>query len=293
MHKSYPLAITSESEMDSFNHTLQSVLLPHDEEWSFVVPNLPKASVTNEKERIKSISVVSNSSEQRIALRFVPYSPNRAIKRTELDHYIAISFKDFRLYYPPTKDDEKPRGKSFNTASTKESAGYIIRLLCSGVSINGIRYHFYGHSNSRLKSRSCFLYAGTPKEISQKVERLGDFSMKSIAKKVKRIGLLFFSAQIALDLQPDRTRDIPDVVKGNYIFTDGCGFISKHLAKKLIQKLDIRFRDKRYTPTVFQIRYRGYKGVVTLEPKLQGQILIEFRESEEIYRRRRSLVRCD
>ena len=213
-------------------------------------------------------------------LRFISHSTNRAIKREDLDRYVAISFESFRLHYPPNNQTSGgPYGGSLQPASPKESADYIVRLLRSGLSINGIRYHFYGHSNSQLKSRSCFLYAGTPEEISEKVEQLGNFSMKSVAKKVKRIGLLFSSAQMALALPPDRTKDIADMTKGDYIFTDGCGLVSPHLAKRLVQAVDIRFRGRRYTPSVFQIRYRGYKGVVMLEPKLQGQILVEFRES--------------
>ena len=276
--------------MGPFSWKLQSAVLPSDDVWSFTVSNMPTASTVKERDLIKSISVISSSSQQEITLRFIPYSPNRAVRKDELDRYITISFEKFRLYYPVVNTDNRSAGGSLQNsdrsdngvhqpAPPKESADYIVRLLRSGISLNGVRYHFYGHSNSQLKSRSCFLYASSPEKISQKVELLGNFSMKSVAKKVKRIGLLFSSAQMALALQPDRTRDIADVTKGDYIFTDGCGLISKHLAKRLVQSVDIRFRNNRYTPSVFQIRYRGYKGVVMLEPKLQGQILVEFRES--------------
>lgn len=84
---------------------------------------------------------------------------------------------------------------------------------------------------------------------------------------------------MALNLSPDRCEDIEDVIKGDYIFTDGCGLISKHLANQLCQKRKIVFRGLRYYPSVFQIRYRGYKGVLTLDPTLKGQILVQFRDS--------------
>ncbi|KAJ5052606.1 hypothetical protein J3E74DRAFT_388204, partial [Bipolaris maydis] len=65
-------------------------------------------------------------------------------------------------------------------------------MLVSGLTINGVTYNFFGHSNSQLKSRSCFLYAASKEEISIKVEAMGDFSkLKSVGKKAKRIGLLF------------------------------------------------------------------------------------------------------
>lgn len=85
---------------------------------------------------------------------------------------------------------------------------------------------------------------------------------------VKRIGLLFSAGEVATQLQPDRCEDIPDIIKGDYMFTDGCGLISSHMARLLVQKLNICFRNKRYNPSIFQTRYRGYKGVLELEPKL-------------------------
>ena len=148
------------------------------------------------------------------------------------------------------------------------------------MSLNNVQYRFYGHSNSQLKCKSCFLYAGTKEEICKKIDALGDFSkIKSVAKMAKRIGLLFSAGEVATQLQPDRCEDIPDIIKGDYMFTDGCGLISSHMARLLVQKLNICFRNKRYNPSVFQIRYRGYKGVLELEPKLQSQTLVQFRDS--------------
>ena len=124
------------------------------------------------------------------------------------------------------------------------------------------------------------MYAGSKQEIFMKVEAMGDLSkIKSVGKKAKRIGLLFSSAEVALDLPPDRCQDIDDVATKDYTFTDGCGLISAQLARQLAQKRNIVFRDKRYVPSVYQVRYRGYKGVLTLDPTLQGQIQAQFRAS--------------
>jgi hypothetical protein len=68
-------------------------------------------------------------------------------------------------------------------------------MLVTGISINNTKYHFFGHSNSQLKSRSCFLYAASKDEIFAKINTMGDLSkLKSVGKKAKRIGLLFSSA---------------------------------------------------------------------------------------------------
>ncbi len=74
--------------------------------------------------------------------------------------------------------------------------------------IQGIQYNFYGHSNSQLKSRTCFLFAGSKEAIRAKVDALGDFTtMKTVQKKAKRIGLLFSVADVAMVVDPRRCED--------------------------------------------------------------------------------------
>lgn len=222
--------------------------------------------------------------KQCVELSLSKASLNRAIAYDPLDRFVSISFANFRLYYPVDNDleGEKPQGngQTFQSAPPKETAIYVVRLLRSGITSIGVHYNFYGHSSSQLKSKTCFLFAGSKDDISQKVAAIGEFSnIKTVAKKAKRIGLLFSTAQMAMELQPKRCEDIPDVVSKDYIFTDGCGLISVHLAGLLVKQADIKYRNKKYFPSVFQIRYKGYKGVLMLDPTLKGQILVKFRDS--------------
>lgn len=261
--------------MANFKRTLQEHISPQDQSWSFSVRGLPGSERANAAQLVKSISVTSNSNKQEINISLTRCPPSRVTSADPLDKFILVSFADFRLRCPTKSDSHVTE-----PATTRESADYITRLLQAGIAINGVRYHFYGHSNSQLKSRSCYLFAGSKEEISQKVAALGDFSkIKSVAKKAKRIGLLFSTATMGVHLPPDRCEDIPDVQNKGYNFTDGCGLISVLLAKQLVKQTRITFRNARYTPAVFQIRYRGYKGVLTLDPSLRGQILVQFRDS--------------
>ena len=258
---------------------LQNEFKADDQAWIYRISNLPTASAMNEQARIKSISLISNSKEQSMTLRFEKHSPNRAIKLQSLDQYVSISFDKFRLQYINQAAQSSVTSRELQSAPMRESVDYIVRLLRSGIHINGVHYNWYGHSNSQLKSKTCFLYAASKEEAARIIESLGQFPTKSVAKNSKRIGLLFSAAKMATILQPDRCQDIPDIRKGDYIFTDGCGLISMHFARLLVQKANLCFRNKRYTPSVFQIRYRGYKGVLTLHPELQGKTLVQFRES--------------
>lgn len=233
------------------------------------MPDLPQPSVCNSAGYIKSCSLISNSDEQSLILGLIKISPNRAISERPLDSLVHVSFDGFRL-----------QTESGDAAPFKDSADYIATFLKSAISINGTQYHFYGHSQSQLKSRSCFLMSGSKDQVNRIVDGLGDFSkIKTVAKKVKRIGLLFSTAHVVMDIDPARVKDISDIEDQDYIFTDGCGFISRNLARMLTRKRPIVFRNQRYHPTVFQIRYRGYKGVVIIEPRMTPGIWLELRKS--------------
>lgn len=274
----------AKSGLQSRQYILQDTISPIDKAWSYTVPALPKPSLINSQGLLKNVAVISNSTKQCIELCLRKASLSRAIAHDPLDRFLSISFQNFRLYYPTVNDKQgshSPNDKeTLKPATHKESADYVVLLLRTGIILNGVTYNFYGHSSSHLKSKTCFLFAGSKDEIAKKVAGLGEFGgMKTVAKKAKRIGLLFSTAEMALDLEPDRCQDIPDVTTKDYIFTDGCGLVSKHLAKQLVQRANIKYRNQRYLPSVFQIRYRGYKGVLMLAPDLNGQILVKFRDS--------------
>jgi hypothetical protein len=55
-------------------------------------------------------------------------------------------------------------------------------------------------------------------------------------------------------LDPQKTLDIPDMTVGEEVFSDGCGLMARALAIQVARRKAIKFRNKRYTPTVFQIR---------------------------------------
>jgi len=55
-------------------------------------------------------------------------------------------------------------------------------------------------------------------------------------------------------LDPRQTLDIPDMMVGEEVFSDGCGLMAIKLAIQVAKRRGIKFRNRRYTPTVFQIR---------------------------------------
>ncbi|RGP81431.1 hypothetical protein FLONG3_576 [Fusarium longipes] len=269
--------------LHNFHHTLLPTLQLDDDDWTFRISELPSSAILEQTGFIKVISLRSDLKKlkQSMTLNLQPSTPNRAIANEPLDRFAVLSLEAFRpLVRGPAVKEQGP-APDLQPRTGQEVSDYSIRCLRAGITLNDVHYNFYGHSNSQLKSRSCFLMAASKEEISKKTEALGDFSnMKTVGKKAKRIGLLFSSATTVMTINPDRCEDIPDVESADYIFTDGCGLVAPKLANDLARRARILFRDNRYTPSVFQIRYRGYKGVVTVDPRMAKQkALLKLRKS--------------
>jgi hypothetical protein len=132
---------------------------------------------------------------------------NRALRSDPLSSFISISVADFH-----TRSLRHATSEVIGTqpATPRECTDYVVKMLRSGIILQGIHYNFYGHSNSQLKSRSCFLFAASKEVIHTKVEALGEFAkMKTVQKKAKRIGLLFSSAEVAKIIDPNGARIFP------------------------------------------------------------------------------------
>lgn len=102
------------------------------------------------------------------------------------------------------------------------------------------------------------------------IKSLGDFShLRAPAKYAARIGQAFSDTPGgAVDLSSTRIELLPDVERNSHCFSDGCGTISLDLAKKVWKTYKRNCR-----PTLFQIRYAGAKGMVSLDNRLEGDVL--------------------
>ncbi|KDQ53776.1 hypothetical protein JAAARDRAFT_61145 [Jaapia argillacea MUCL 33604] len=234
-----------------------------DDAWVFRVP---QDAVARSK-RPNFGKMVKFTSEKITLQTDIQLPVNRILHNDDPSKFILTSFADFR----------------FPDVSPRISADYIKRLMKAGLFLNGTQYRFYHHSNSQLRGRSCFMrQANSDEELDGLIYQMGDFAkIMNVAKRAKRIGLLFSAADIDYNLDPRLTKDIPDLKVGDEVFSDGCGLASRRLLIQLSKKKKIIFRGVRYTPCVIQIRYRGYKGVLMLYPEMdqEKQCLAHFRGS--------------
>ncbi|KAF9261342.1 RNA-directed RNA polymerase [Marasmius fiardii PR-910] len=253
-------------------HILRQPLTLEDNSWSFnVTRDLLQAPPPKVNPRTNETTLFGKCvrfTVEKMVLQIQAFPYNRILHTDDPSKFILCSFGDLR--FPDTP--------------LRTTGEYIMKMMKEGLWLNGVQYRFYGHSNSQLRSRSCFLReANNDEELDARIYQLGDFGkIMNVAKRAKRIGLLFSEAQLDYQLDPRYVADIADIKSGDELFSDGCGLMSKRLAVQVSKKKKIIFRGVRYTPCVFQIRYLGYKGVLMLHPALDAtkpNHLAEFRKS--------------
>ncbi|KAK6347457.1 hypothetical protein TWF718_005299 [Orbilia javanica] len=143
--------------------------------------------------------------------------------------------------------------------------------------IAGRNFTFLGFSQSSLRSHTAWFMAPIPTtrrgDITTEavIHNLGDFSgIKIPGKCAARIGQAFTDTVANIKITPpmqvykkDITRVGPD---GKiYTFSDGCGTISQSLIEMIWKKGEFTTEPK---PKVFQIRFKGVKGVISLNSTL-------------------------
>ena len=248
-----------------YQRTLQSPISLEDISWQYTPDNLPTFDDRiPDESRDHVILKLVTFAEDKITLSFNKQKLNRILTLDRPSKFCAVSFAQFKL---------------FENRSNK-TADYIQRFLLAGLKLNNVVYKCFGWSNSQLKSRSCLLYAFPVGETAMhKLEDLGAFKdISQVGKMAKRIGLLFSEAELGLQLSPDRCQDISDIEFNGQVFSDGCGLMPLDFAKFIARAKNITFHGFRYTPSVVQIRYRGYKGVLMVNPDTSSR-RVQFRKS--------------
>ncbi|KAJ0100570.1 hypothetical protein Patl1_20784 [Pistacia atlantica] len=100
--------------------------------------------------------------------------------------------------------------------------------------------------------------------IEHALEKL--FNLRECCYEPSRLGQSLSASRVAVHVDRKDIKIIPDVeVKRNgikYVFSDGIGKISSQFAQEVAKKCGFTS----YTPSAFQIRYGGFKGVVAIDP---------------------------
>lgn len=193
---------------------------------------------------------------------------NRVLRRFRKhnDRFLRVTFGE---------EDEGRIEFSRDVSNERILRGKFLATLDKGLDIAGEHFEFLGFSHSSLRSQSCwfmrpFVHNGGAVNAKILISSLGDFSsIRCPAKCAARIGQTFSETQSAVHIDQGCVKTIPDVQHGRFLFTDGCGTISPELWKTLR-----RATNGKSQPTLYQIRYRGAKGMLSLNTRLSGKQLL-------------------
>lgn len=143
-----------------------------------------------------------------------------------------------------------------------------LSILRDGIKIGAKKFEFLAFSASQLRGNSVWMFASNNDVKAEDIrEWMGCFSkIRSVSKCAARMGQLFSSSLQTFTVPNQDVEAIPDIEVSSdgfaYCFSDGIGKISLSFARQVAQKCGL---DK--TPSAFQIRYGGYKGVIAVDRK--------------------------
>ncbi|KAF3792047.1 RNA-dependent RNA polymerase 2 [Nymphaea thermarum] len=180
-------------------------------------------------------------------------------------NFIRVSFVDEDLGRL-SRDVLAPRVGSTRPCKTKIH-GRVLSILRDGILFGTKRFEFLAFSASQLRANSVWMFASNSDVTVDDIRNwMGEFKgIRSVAKHAARMGQLFSSSMPTLDVPHYEVEEVPDVEcvtdHVRYCFSDGIGKISLAFAEKVAKKCGLD-----YTPSAFQIRYGGHKGVVAVDP---------------------------
>ncbi|KAK3212610.1 hypothetical protein Dsin_017316 [Dipteronia sinensis] len=184
-----------------------------------------------------------------------------------IDNFLRVSFVDEdldKMY----STDLCPRTYSANGERRTEIYTRILSTLRNGIAIGDKKFEFLGFSSSQLRENSAWMFASIDGLTAAEIrEWMGNFhQIRNVAKYAARLGQSFGSSTETLSVGLHEMEIIPDieVERGGtkYVFSDGIGKISAEFALRVASKCGF----KGVSPSAFQIRYGGYKGVVAVDP---------------------------
>ncbi|XP_058184040.1 probable RNA-dependent RNA polymerase 1 [Rhododendron vialii] len=194
---------------------------------------------------------------------------NRVLRHyhEDIENFLRVSFVDEEL------------GKMFSTELSTRTPfsgeekrtqiyGRILLVLRDGIVIGNKKFDFLAFSASQLRDNSAWMFASRNGRSAADIRNwMGDFHrIRNVAKYAARLGQSFSCSTETLSVGRHEIKVIPDVeilrdgIK--YVFSDGIGKMSAEFARSVAKKCGL----KRSTPSAFQIRYGGYKGVVAVDP---------------------------
>ncbi len=214
-----------------------------------------------------------------------PERPNRVLRTyaDNRDSFIRVSFvEENDLRY---QQDREIDGPAF-------ICDWVSPILHDSLTIAGKQFKFLAYSQSALKTHTVWFVkdfqdsGGNLITAATIIEGLGRFHnlpydhqlIYCPARYAARISLAFTTTDSSVSVPAEEILIKEDIKVGPYCFTDGAGSISSQLSRKIWRALQRRgprsTRNAVTYPRAFQIRLVGAKGMLSVDHKLSGDVVI-------------------
>ncbi|KAM3066365.1 hypothetical protein ACMFMG_003126 [Clarireedia jacksonii] len=198
-----------------------------------------------------------------------PESNNRVLRKYagSHDNFVRVQFCD----------EDGSRVQYLSSVSNDTIFdGRFKSILRNGFSVAGRTFEYLGCSHSSLRAQSCWFVAPFIRNYeyfsaSIIIRELGDFApIRSPAKCAARIGQAFTDTSIAVKIPSEYEQHVHDIERNNRVFSDGVGTMSSSLMHTIWDHLS---KKNHIMPVCLQIRYKGAKGMISLDTRLKGNVL--------------------
>ncbi|KAG8856325.1 hypothetical protein FRB96_006476 [Tulasnella sp. 330] len=194
--------------------------------------------------------------------------------------------------FPDQFSDED--GLDYRWEWTVQGAAFVHErvggILKGGLVIAGREFKFLHFSQSALKEHAvwfCMPFDDLNGDLvnAETIRTsLGDFRHleRQPARMAARMSQAFTATEPSVTLEVEEVFPAPDIERNGSNFTDGIGDISREMADEIARSLQsgVSGRKRFYvTPSAYQFRMGGFKGVIAVDYKLHG-MEIKLRKSQ-------------
>jgi RNA-dependent RNA polymerase len=186
------------------------------------------------------------------------------------DRFLRVQFVD---------EKESDRICRTNDKNYEEVWNRILRTFYQGIQIGDRHYEFLAYGSSQLRQCGAYFFAPIGDYTCDSIRQwMGSFDhIRVVAKYAARVGQCFSTTRPVRGSCNPTIHAIEDTERNGYCFTDGVGIISSFLSTIVIGEMGLDVVD---TPSAFQFRMGGYKGVLAVWPQAKG-VEVHARKSQQ------------
>ncbi|KAI0011382.1 RdRP-domain-containing protein [Xylariaceae sp. FL0662B] len=186
-----------------------------------------------------------------------PEPSNRILRKfaSYADRFLRIQFTD-----------ELSKGRIFPAPESEQNNALfnrVFRTLQNGIRVGGRHFQFLAFGNSQFRENGAYFFCPTEHLTCDNIRSwMGEVNhIRVVAKYAARLGQCFSTTRTPKALPIGQSlKDIPDIERDDWCFTDGVGKIAQGLAQHILKA------NTRAPPSAFQIRLGGCKGLLVQWP---------------------------